>query len=283
MFAPMAQKKRKNKVNGVPMARLADKYTLYLDSVQSPDHEAQFFNRAYKKAFDRAPLILREDFCGTAAVCCEWVKNKPERRALGVDLDAEPLAWGRENNLTSLRERDRERITLLEADVRDIRGPKADVVAAQNFSFYCFKTREELRRYFRCAYRNMAREGVLVLDMLGGQETMEEDHEEIKKMKGYDYVFEQEWFDPITNNCRFWIHFRFPDGSEMKRVFGYEWRLWSIPEVRELLSEAGFAESLVYWEDTEKDTGEGSGTYRIRKKAESDPTWVAYIVARKQP
>ena len=63
----------------------------------------------------------------------EWVKGKPERRALGVDLDPEPLAWGAEHLATELSERARERVTLMRADARGVAGPKADVVAAQNF------------------------------------------------------------------------------------------------------------------------------------------------------
>ena len=273
----MASKKR----NAVPMARLADKYKLYLDSVQSPDHEVEFFDRAFRAEFDRRPLVLREDFCGTAAVCCEWVKSKSDRTAIGVDLDPEPLSWGTENLMPSLKNGARARIKLVKADVRDVRGPKADVVAAQNFSFYLFKTRDELKKYFRAAYRNLGKEGVLILDMLGGPEAMEDDNEEIKRQRGYKYVFEQQWFDPISHHCRFWIHLRFPAGSELKRAFGYEWRLWTIPEVREILEEAGFDESKVYWENTDSETGEGNGVYRVRKKAESDPTWVSYIVARK--
>ena len=271
----------RKKSTGIPMARLADKYQLYLDSVQSPDHEIEFFDRAFRKEFGRKPQILREDFCGTAAVCCEWVKSRKDRIAVGVDLDPEPLAWGNDHLLTDLKDEARTRVSLVEADVRDVSGPKADVIAAQNFSFYLFMTRDDLRGYFKAARRNLAREGVLILDMLGGPETMEEDNEETKRQKGFTYVFEQQWFDPISHHCQFWIHFRFPDGSELKRAFGYTWRLWTIPEVRELLAEAGFSESKVYWEGTDRESGEGNGVYRERKKAESDATWVSYIVARK--
>lgn len=273
----MASKKR----GGIPMARLADKYQLYLDSVQSPDHEVDFFERAYRAEFDRQPTVLREDFCGTAAVCYEWVKSRKDRRAVGVDLDPEPLAWGVDKLLPELSNGASERIKLMKADVRDVRGPKADIVTAQNFSFYCFMTRAELLRYFRAAYRNLAREGIFVLDMLGGPEAMEDDNEETKKQRGYTYVFEQQWFDPISNQSQFWIHFRFPDGSQIRRAFGYHWRMWTIPEVREVLAEAGFADSKVYWENTDRETGEGNGVFRVRKKAESEATWISYIVARK--
>ena len=55
------------------MAEGADKFDLYQKSVQHPDHEVEFFEQAYREAFDRKPWSLREDFCGTFAVCCQWV------------------------------------------------------------------------------------------------------------------------------------------------------------------------------------------------------------------
>ena len=61
------------KGKGMAKADGADRYALYLDSVQEPSHEVSFFKRAFKKEFGREPVVLREDFCGTAAVCYEWV------------------------------------------------------------------------------------------------------------------------------------------------------------------------------------------------------------------
>ena len=69
-----------------------------------------------------------------------------------------------------------------------------------------------------------------------------------------------------------------PDGSEMKRAFAYDWRLWSIPELRDLLAEAGFVDTEVYWEATDRKTGEGNGNYYKAESALDDPAWVAYIV-----
>jgi SAM-dependent methyltransferase len=267
--------------NGTRLAALADKYDLYQRSVQSPECDVAFFDRTFKSYFERPPLVLREDFCGTAAVCCEWAESRKDRRAVGIDLDPEPLAWGESHNLGRLSDEARARVILRKADVREVRGPKADVIAAQNFSFYLFRTREELAGYFRAAYRNLAREGILVLDMLGGPECMEDDLEEIRGFRSFKYVWEQARFDPITHDCRFHIHFRFPDGSEIRRAFSYDWRLWSIPEVRELLSDAGFRSADVYWEGTDSKTGKGNDVYRRREHAQSDPAWVSYVVAVK--
>src|SRR5262245_17794441 len=80
--------------NGARMAALADKYDLYQRSVQSPECDVEFFTRTFKTYYGSIPLILREDFCGAAAVCCEWVRTRKDRQAIGVDLDSEPLGWG---------------------------------------------------------------------------------------------------------------------------------------------------------------------------------------------
>ncbi len=276
----MPKNKQKRKTNGT-MASKADKYELYLKSVQEPEHEVNFVNRVYRSAYGKPAQILREDFCGTFAVCCEWVRGKAQRRAIGVDIDPEPLAWGKRHNLPKVAESAQSRIELLEDDVRSVRGPKADIVAAQNFSFCIFKTRDELRHYFRATHANLKNEGVLITDLLGGSESIEEDQEDVHKYNGFTYIWEQDRFDPITHGFKCHIHFRFKDGSELNRAFSYEWRLWSIPEMRELMVEAGFRRTEVYWEDTDSETGEGTDVYRRRSHAESDPVWIAYIVGIK--
>ena len=49
------------------------------------------------------------------------------------------------------------------------------------------------------------------------------------------------------------IHFKFPDKTKIKNAFTYNWRLWTMVEIRELLSEAGFANVVVYWEGEDED------------------------------
>ena len=57
------------------------------------------------------------------------------------------------------------------------------------------------------------------------------------------------------------IHFKFPDGSRIKNAFSYDWRLWTLPEVQELLAEAGFDRITVYWQGTDEETGEANGEF----------------------
>ena len=264
------------------LAEKADKYKCYLKSVQSPEHEVEFFDQAFQEEFGHKPKSLREDFCGTFAVCCEWVKRGRKRTATGVDLDPEPLQWGHENNYPRLNERQQSRIKILEQDVRKNNRPRVDVLAAQNFSFWLFKTRAELLDYFHFARSNMADESVMIMDMMGGGDCYSEgqtDKRVIKKgKKGFNYHWEQGRFNPITHDADFYISFKFKDGSKLKRAFQYHWRFWTIPEVRELLNEAGFSNSYVYWELEDED-GEDTGEWVKGEDVPSNPSWVCYIVA----
>lgn len=262
------------------MAATADKYDLYIRSVQSPDVEVTFFDRAFRSHYGRRPTVLREDFCGTAAVCYEWVKSSRERRAVGVDLDAEPLVWGARRFGASLSEEQSARLRLVHGDVLKT-GSKAEVVAAQNFSYCCFETRDQLRAYFRQVHRCLDRQGMLVLDVLGGSETQEDNTEEETSFGKFRYVWDHVDFDPVSHHSSYAIHFRFKDGSEMRNAFRYEWRMWSLPELRELLAEAGFSSSDVFWEATDRKTGEGNGVYRKRARGDADPAWVVYLVGWK--
>lgn len=269
------------KRSGRTQAGEADRYDLYQQSVQEPLVEVVFFDRVYGHAYGGKPRVLQEDFCGTFAVCCEWVRRGPDRVAYGVDLDPEPLEWGTRHNLRKLRPDQQTRIDLLQEDVRTSHRRNADVLAAQNFSFWIFKTRDALREYFRCAHRNLAPQGVIVLDMMGGADCLHENQTDKRKLKGFTYEWEQVRFDPISHDCRFHIHFQFRDGSRMSRAFSYDWRLWTIPEVRELLAEAGFSRSEVYWEGTDRKSNEGNGVYTRRAAAPPDDCWVSYVVGVK--
>jgi hypothetical protein len=95
-------------------------------------------------------------------------------------------------------------------------------------------------------------------------------------------VWDQHSFDPVTARYHCYIHFRFPDGSKLRRAFSYDWRLWTLPELRELLAEAGFARSVVYWQGEDED-GEPNGEFSIVTRGEADPAWIAYVAATKGP
>jgi len=173
---------------------------------------------------------------------------------------------------------------LLEQDVRDGNTPPVDMLAAQNFSFWIFKTRFEVIDYFKAALANLKDDGVMIMDMMGGREcyndTITDKRTIVKGKKGFKYHWEQAYFNPVTSDCSFYIHFRFGDGSKMKRAFEYHWRFWTIPEVREMLREAGFSKTVVYWEKEDED-GEDTGEWAAADEAPNNESWLCYIVAVK--
>lgn len=277
--SPPIQKKH----NKQTLADKADKYDCYQQSVQEPEHEIDIFDQAFREAYNRKALKLREDFCGTFAVCCYWVESDSKRSAWGIDLCEETLQWGKNNNLNKLKGKDSRRVTVMEQDVRERSTPQVDVLAAQNFSFWIFKTREEVLEYFKVAYANLASEGVIVMDMMGGRDCYDSDLVDkrtiVKGKKGFKYHWEQAYFNPVNSHCKFYIHFKFADGSKMKKAFQYDWRFWTIPEVRELLMEAGFKDTVVYWEeDTEDDE---DATWSKVDEAPNDYSWLCYVVGIK--
>ena len=272
------------KDKSTPIADTADKFLCYQKSVQTPEHEVDFFEQAYRDVYRKKPYALREDFCGTFAVCCAWVSSHPRRTAVGIDVCPETLGWGEANNLVKVEEKAQSRVRLIKQDVRKRNRPQVDVLAAQNFSFWIFKTRAEVVEYFKIARSNIKAEGVMVMDMMGGGECYAENHVDkrvIKKgKKGFSYHWRQESFNPINADAHFSISFKFKDGSKLKNAFEYFWRFWTIPEVREMLAEAGFSESHVYWE-IEDENNEEITSWQRREIAPSDPSWICYLVAVK--
>ena len=265
-------------------ARTADKHVLYQAAVQAPETDSKFFARHFKKISGRDLRVFREDFCGTAILSCHHVKNHRENRAIGVDLHAPTLAWGQKHNVSQLDDDQRSRLQLIQANVLDVRRPKADLICALNFSYCVFKARADLRDYFVNAYKSLAPGGVLVLDSWGGSDTQTEQEEEREVDEDgmqFTYVWDQHKFDPITYHATCRIHFLFEDGTRMRNAFIYDWRLWTLPELRELMAEAGFRDLHVLWECTDSETQEGNGVFRRVKRGDADPAWIAYLVGTK--
>jgi SAM-dependent methyltransferase len=261
------------------MAEKADIHELYEEAVQAVDVEVEFLQDTFRTLRGRSPVSFREDFCGTASAACEWVRSGADRHAIGVDIDATVLDWGRRNRVARLPERARTRVKLLNDDVTRVATDPVDLICAFNFSYYCIKTRDALRDYFARCRDALNADGVLFLDAFGGPEASDLQKEKTK-LDGFTYVWDQAEFEPITSRLVCHIHFKFPDGSKIKRAFSYDWRLWTLPELREILAEAGFAKSRVYWEGTDED-GEGDGVFTEHAVGTPDLAWVAYVIAEK--
>ena len=259
-------------------ARNADKHDLYQRSVQVPEADIRLVERMYQRLNGELPRVLREDFCGTALMASRWVAHREGNRAIAVDLDPEPLAWGERMNRQPLGAH-ASRLQLVRGDVRTVRVPHSDVTLAMNFSFYCFKERRDLVGYFRRARAGLKPGGLLLADAFGGPEAMEVLTER-RRRDGFTYIWDQASFDSISHDIQAHIHFEFPDGSRLRRAFSYDWRLWGLPEIRDALAEAGFASVRILWETVDK-KGRGTGVFREAVHADPCESWVCCIVAQR--
>ena len=259
-----------------------DKYDYYKRSVQTPDVEAEFLTKTFKELRGNAPAKCREDFCGTFAVSCEIAKLDSSVEAYGVDIDEEPIKYGEEKNLSLLNEEEKRRVHVSQGSVLDAGAlPESNLAFALNFSYFSFKERRVLKSYYENVYQSLSSDGVFVMDCFGGSQCYEANEEETEHEEdGFSYFWDQESYNPITNEAQFYIHFQRDGEGKREKVFSYDWRMWSIPELRDLLLEAGFKDVKVYWEGTDDD-GEGDGVYTETKQGEECESWVAYIVALK--
>lgn len=257
-----------------------DPHVLYTRAVQAPEVDARFLDRLYRKSAGRPAELFREDFCGTAALSCAWVELGPQRRALGVDLHGPTLRWGERHHLSQLTPEQRRRITLVKANVLEVQRPKADIICAFNFSYSVFKTRAQMQAYANNARRSLAPRGLLIMDAWGGQEVQKVHTERRRLPGGLTYVWEQASFDPITHDILCHIHFEFRDGRRpIRKAFTYDWRLWTLPELQEVMVEAGLEDVHVLWEGTTR-SGRGNGIFKRRTKGDADQAWIAYVVGR---
>lgn len=253
------------------MSDAPDRYDLYEAAAQSPEQEAEFLRAVH----GGNPRVLGEDFCGSGAICRAWVSIDPTLRAVCVDMD--------DDALRALRGRatpeQLERITIVRADVVDAREP-VDVLCALNFPVGYWFTRAELVRYLTHARTRLNPGGVFVCDIYGGANAFVCGDSEEELRGGVRYTWEQRDADPTTGRVRNAMHFALPDGREVRDAFIYDWRLWSVPELREAMADAGFTTTEVY--DRLGDAVDADGNLHVRpvRGDELDDTFVVYIAAR---
>jgi SAM-dependent methyltransferase len=257
----------------------ANVHELYEFSVQSPEEEVEFIHDAFRRYYKKTPLSLREDFCGTALLASRWVHSRRDRSAVGVDLDPRVLAWGKRHHVSKLSAAEQKRLKLVQADVRQRSADRFDVVCAYNYSWWVLKARRDLVAYFKSVRAALKDEGLFLLDTFGGS-TSQQTNLEPRSYRRFKYIWEQASYNPLTGDFRAYIHFEFKDGSRIDRAFSYDWRLWHVTETRDALLEAGFSHSDVFWEDTDA-RGYPNGYFRPRRVVENEPSWNAYIVAKR--
>jgi SAM-dependent methyltransferase len=212
-----------------------DRFDLYERCVQSPVELAAMLASLH----GGSPRILREDFSGTGALSRAWVRADPSRSAIAIDLDPEPLAKCRDVAKVTCRVAD-----AVAATDRD----EADLIFVGNFSLGYLHHRRDLDAYLRASRARLRRGGLFAGDMYGGPGAwrlgglarvmpLDEDGR-------LHYWWEHEAADASTGLVRNAISFRVERRGEIveewPRAFIYSWRLWSMPELREAMLEAGF-------------------------------------------
>jgi len=255
-----------------------DTHELYELCVQSPDHLVPLLRAVH----GNHPSVLGEDFCGTAALSREWVRTVPGAGAIAVDADPEPLR----------RARGGEGLEVILGDVVDATDPgrhAVDILFAGNFSIGYWHTRADLLGYLRYARARCRAGGVFVCDTYGGESafltgSVIRDHR-APDGRIVRYTWEQREADPLTGMVTDVLHFQVIRSGvieeEYPDAFVYRWRLWSVPELREAMLEAGFADTEVYAQHPDAvDEAGHAHVLPVTDPGELDDSFIVLVCAR---
>lgn len=266
-------------------SRGPDRHALYEVAVQGPDWDLDFLERVARRHSGRVPRRFREDFCSTAALATSWAQRHPGNEAWAVDLDPEPLAWAKRNRLPYARGVEG-RVHLVRSDVRRPQRPLVDVACALNFSWWVFHARADLVAYLRAARASLRPRGTLVMNLFGGTRAERTLVERTRKAAGngpdgtmhpgFTYIWDQASFDAVSRRLLAHIHFELRDGRRVARAFTYDWRMWTLPELRECAEEAGFRTVEIWTEGWTANKRTHNGVLYPRTTLDNDDCWIAY-------
>jgi hypothetical protein len=286
------------------MKNTPDKFELYRLAVQHPQAEVAFLLKAYahyvrrRRAAPR-PTRLREDFAGTAAIAACWVALDADHRALAVELHGPTLRRARAYTAAVLGPHGyTANLHLVQADARTFRppaAPRVDLTVALNFSTFIYHTATDLRAYLVGARAGLRPGGLLVLDAYGGPGAMRPgtQRRRIDPARAsdltaadpgapvaapFDYIWEQRSYDSVTAHVDCRIHFRCASGRWTRNAFRYSWRLWTLPELTELMLQAGFTRAEVWCDTYDARLRRGDGNYRVVRHMPAREDFVAYVV-----
>jgi SAM-dependent methyltransferase len=240
--------------SAAPLGELAE-LDLYERCVQNPQAAVKLLLGIH----GGGPRHLAEDFCGSGALSRAWLEMVARSTATALDLDPVPL-----QRLALLGRGAGQRLRIVHGDalatplerVQPVDHPRPDVLFVGNFSIGEIHRRLDLVAYFkRCAVR-LAAGGVMVCDTYGGPSAWRTGS--VQRMVSMDgtgrvrirYTWEQRSADPLTARVVCALHFRVVVSGEVVQertdAFVYRWRLWSVPELREAMLEAGLRSAEVY-------------------------------------
>lgn len=244
------------------------KYDLYELCVQSPTHVVPLLRAIH----GNDPRVLGEDFAGTGALSKRWIDTVENGRAIATDHDGDTLAQAGSHD----------RLVTHVADVMSVSDP-TDVLFVGNFSIGYVHTRPELVAYLKHA-RSRLRDGVFICDTYGGESTFVTGHvhryHPMPDGSRVRYTWEQREADPLTGMVTDVIHFRIEMAGrvleEFPEAFVYRWRLWSVPELRDAMTEAGFARTAVF--SQLPDAADDDGNAYVRPVEDPDEIGDSFIV-----
>jgi len=262
-------------------AKPLSKYELYELTVQNPAALVPLLLAIH----GGSPRVLAEDFSGTAALSRAWLKAVPRSKAVAADIDPEPLRRAGRN----------QRLKTIVADV--LRSPllaqhRADVLFVGNFSIGEIHARRDLVRYLRRAKARLNPGGVFVCDTYGGESafrtgSIQRMHPGPKRDPALRirYTWQQRAADPITGRVENALHFRTDRGGDIEQeltdAFVYRWRLWSLPELRDAMLEAGFQAAQIHQQIPDAVDAEGKAYARpITDPAELDDSYIVCVAGR---
>lgn len=241
--------------------------------VQSPRHVTRLLRHLHARAqpgFDPQaptlddsgaswPVVLREDFAGTAAVSRRWVSEAHARglsaRSIAIDSHEPTLQHAREQahaaGVPDHIEFIRDDAVAAPVQPRDA----CDVIFVGNFSIGYIHDRRDLVAYLSRSRQRLALGnagfggGVFVCDIYDSPNKytlgMVHRRHPSRGRELIHYTWEHRSADVLTAMVQNAIHFRIEvDGiieHEMFDAFVYNWRLWSLVELRDAMHEAGFS------------------------------------------
>ena len=251
-----------------------DKYHFYKQAVQDPVSDLNLFSYIYKRQNKKKPRVFREDFCGTFYNSWSWVKRDKKNKALVIDKEKEPLEYGKKHH--KLDEEEKSRLKIINKDLLKlgVLKEKADIISVCNFSLFFIHDRKSLIKYFQSVRKSLKKKGMFIFDSFGGPDAEEEGMEK-RIFSGFEYYWDQVSFDPCSRIGKYYIHFKIKNKWK-KKVFSYEFRLWTLPELKEALKDAGFKNADIYWDTEDK---KKSYFKKIKACDDSYTTWIAYLVA----
>lgn len=273
-------------------SKALSRYDLYRACVQDPPMMVRFV-QAVHGGDPAKPLALREDFSGPGSLSGEWVNLGKRHTAVAVDLDPEPLSHVRKHP----------RVKTRAMDVRACRD-KADCVALFNFAVCELHERKELVGYFKHLAACLKKGGVVVMDIFGGLSactpSVTRATRRLPDGSPVKYTWRTDAVHAATGMIECSMDFRLTSPSQRfarggkpeakaatdrtwPRAFSYNWRHWSIAELRDALADAGFGQVDLY--DRLGDAVDSDGRLYVRpldaSETELGEDWVAYLAARR--